>query len=385
VRIMHKILSILKVSLIGIFALSFMSNSLLGDEIKVKMENGIPVVYNPKEPVPLPGMPSHLTFIEDLRLGEPDENQIYPFSMLSWLSVDDDENIIIMDNEEGCIRIFDKTGMLIKRFGRKGQGPGEFQNVSYLIVIEGDKIGVVDRSNHRFSHFSRDGKCLKEVKLGEYWDVYRIKADSLGFLYANFVTWNRTDTEVSFTVDLMKFDADFHPVMTMGSLEDSSKRREVIMIEKRFGYDMRRDDVLVWGVNTEYVLHFVNPEGKIIRKVVKDYEPEKLTEEDRKWHYKLQLGDRKLPPQVKLKYPKHYYPYNYLICDDEGRIYVRTYQKAGQGEVFFDVFDSQGRYIAKFARPVDEMPMVIKKGKMYSILRDRNDLPLLRRYTMVWE
>jgi hypothetical protein len=349
------------------------------------MEDGIPVVYNLKEPVPLPDTPSRLTLIEDLRLGEPDENQIYPFSRLNWLSVDDDENIITMDNEEGCIQIFDKTGKLLKRFGRKGQGPGEFQYVTFMSVIERDKIGIVDRANHRYSHYSQDGKCLKEVKLGKYWDVYRVKADSQGFLYANFVTWNPTENEVGFMVDLIKFDPDFKPVMTMGSLEDSSKRREVIMVDKRFGYDVRRDDVLVWGVNTEYVLHFVNPEGKIIRKAVKDYEPEKLTEEDQKWHYKVRFGDRELPPRVKLKYPKHYYPFNYLLCDDEGRTYVRTHQKAGQGEVFFDVFDSEGRYFAKFTRPVGEMPSIIKKGKMYSLLRDRNELPLLRRYRMVWE
>jgi hypothetical protein len=382
---MHKILKIFRLSLIGMLSLLFMNAFLLAEDIEVKIEDGIPVVYNPKEPVPLPGTPSQLTLIEDLRLGEPDEDMNYPFSTLSWLCVDDDENIITMDNEEGCIRTFDKSGKLIRRFGRKGQGPGEFQSITFMMVLEGDNIGVVDRANHRLSHFSRDGKFLKEVKLGEYWNVYRIKADSQGFLYANFVTYHPTENEVGFTVDLMKFDPDFQPVMTMGSLEDSSKRREVIMIEKRFGYDVRRDDVLVWGVNTEYVLHFVNPEGEIIRKVVKDYEPEKITEEDRKWHYKLQFGDRKLPPQVKLKYPKHYYPYSYLLCDDEGRTYVRTYQKAGQGEVFFDVFDSEGRYSARFARPVGEMPMVIKKDKMYSILRDRNDLPLMRRYSMVWE
>lgn len=100
----------------------------------------------------------------------------------------------------------------------------------------------------------------------------------------------------------------------------------------------------------------------------KELAQKRLTEEDRKWHYKVRFGDRKLPPRVKLKYPKHYYPYNYLFCDDEGRTYVRTYQKAGQGEVFFDVFDSEGRYIAKFTRPVGEMPSIIKKGKMYSLL-----------------
>jgi len=382
---MHKILKILKLSLIGMLTFLFMNTFLLAEDIEVKIENGIPVVYNPDEPVSLPDTPSQLTLIEDLRLGEPDEKMDYPFSMLSWFSVDDDENIITMDNEEGCIRIFDKTGKLIKRFGRKGQGPGEFQNVTFMSIIEGNKIGIIDPPNHRFSLYSEAGECLKEVKLGEYWRVERVKPDSRGFLFANFVTVNRVEQDVSFTVDLIKFDPDFNPVKTMGSFEQSRERNEVNMLEKRFGYDVRDDDVLVWGINTEYVLNFIDPEGRLIRKAVKDYEPQKLTEEDRKWHYKLSFGERELPPQIKLNYPRHYYPYAYLFCDDEGRTYVRTYQKAGQGEIFFDVFDSEGRYIAKFSRPVGEMPSLIKKGKMYSILRDRNELPLLRRYKMVWE
>jgi hypothetical protein len=384
---MKKILSmsIQKGFFVGMLIFLLLPVFFVGQDIEVKMEDGIPVVYNPKEPVSLPGMPSRVTLIEDLRLGEPDEDLNYPFSTLSWLCVDDDENMITMDNEEGCIRIFDKTGQLIRRFGRKGQGPGEFQSVSFLSVFDGDKIRLIDPPNHRFSHYSLDGKCLKEVKLGEYWRVQRVKCDSQGFLYANFTTVNRVDDEVSFTVELIKFDPEFNPVMTMSSFGQNRKRNEVDMVEMRFGYDVRSDDVLVWGINTEYVLHFVNSAGKVIRKVVKDYDPEKLTEEDRNWHYKLSFGDRKLPPQIKLNYPKYFYPYAYLICDDEGRTFVRTYEKASEGEYFFDVFDSEGRYIAKFARPIGEMPSIIKKDKMYSILRDRNELPLLRRYKMVWD
>jgi hypothetical protein len=31
------------------------------------------------------------------------------------------------------------------------------------------------------------------------------------------------------------------------------------------------------------------------------------------------------------------------------------------------------------------MPSAVKKGKMYSIMRDRNEPPFLRRCKMVWE
>jgi hypothetical protein len=382
---MSRRLLIFKIAPVAMAAFFFLGSGVQAQEIQIKMEDGIPVVYNPKEPVVLPNMPSRLTLIEDLRLGEPDENQNYPFSTLSWFVVDDEGNIITVDNEEGCFKVFDKTGEFLHSFGRKGQGPGELQNVSFLTLIEGKNIGAVDPSNHRFYHFSRDGECLKQVDLGEYWRVERVKCDSRGFLYANFVTVNRVEEEVSFTVDLIKFDAEFRPITTLESFEVSRKRNEVNMVEKRFGYDLRNDDVLVWGINTDYVMNLVNSDGNVIRRIVKDYDPVKFTDKDRGTYYKYQFGDRVLPPEIKLNYPKHYYPYNYLFCDDQGRILVRTNNQDEQEDFFFDMFDSEGRYFVKFALPWGEMPCVVKKNKLYSIKIDRNELPLLRRYRMVWE
>jgi hypothetical protein len=371
--------------LVALAAVFLLGNGLFAQEIKIEIEDGIPVVYNPKEPVALPNTPSHLTLIEDLRLGEPDENQNYPFSELSWYAVDADENMIIMDNKEVCIKVFDRTGKFLRKFGHKGQGPGELQSVSFMGIIEGDEIGVVDPPNHRYYHFSRDGECLKQIDLGAYWRVERVKPDHRGFLYANFYKINRLENEVSFDTELIKFDPDFKPVMTLASFEQTRKRNEVDMLEKRFGYDIRGDGVVVWGINTEYVLNFVNPDGQLIRKVVKDYGPVKLTDKDREMNYKLQFGDRVLPPEIKLNYPKNYYPFNYVMCDDEGRTYVRSNSQDAQGEFYFDVFDSEGRYFARFSRPWGEMPSIVKKGKMYSIMLDRNELPLLRRYKMVWK
>jgi hypothetical protein len=370
---------------VALAAVFFLGSGLFAQEIKIETEDGIPVVYNPKEPVFLPDTPSHLTLIEDLRLGEPDENQNYPFSELSWYAVDAEGNIITMDNREVCIKVFDKAGKLLRKFGRKGQGPGELQSVSFMGIIEGNKIGVVDPPNHRYYHFSQDGECLKQIDLGPYWRVERVKPDHRGFLYANFYKINRIENDVSVNTELIKFDPDFKPVITLGSFEETRKRNEVDMLEKRFGYDIRGDDIVVWGINTEYVLNFVNPDGQLIRKVVKDYDPVKLTDKDREMNYKLQFGDRVLPPEVKLNYPKYYYPFNYVMCDDEGRTYVRTNSQDAEGHFYFDVFDSEGRYFARFSRPWGEMPSIIKKGKMYSIMRDRNELPLLQRYKMVWK
>ncbi len=47
----------------------FFADRLFAQEIKIKTENGILVVYNPKEPVPIKGQPAMLTLKEDFTIG----------------------------------------------------------------------------------------------------------------------------------------------------------------------------------------------------------------------------------------------------------------------------------------------------------------------------
>lgn len=379
---MHKNLKILKLSLIGMLTFLFVTVFLLAQEIEVKVEDGIPVVYNPKEPVPQSGKPARVTLQEDIVLGGENPGQEYPFSLLSYLVVDDDENMIVLDNGESCIKIFDKSGKKIQQFGRRGEGPGEFQGPTTLTVIEGGQIGVIDPANHRFSYFSQDGECLRELSMAEYVRIRRVKADRRGCIYANFITYVDAQKEIKFTVNLMKFDPNLNPIATLGTFEQIRKRREAIMVEKRFGFDPRNDNCLVWGINDAYVFNVVSPDGKTIRRIVKDYDPVKVTEEDRQKMYKDTFGERELPSDVSLNFPKYYPAFYYVICDDECRMYVRTYERDAQGNIFYDVFDKDGKCFTRFVLPEDEMVFAIKKDKLYTV--NRSDIPSLTRYTMTW-
>jgi len=380
---MHKFLSILKLFLCGLIFILIFYHTIFAQKVEVKIEDGIPVVYNPKEPLPLPNKPSHLTLRKDLTLGGPREDQNHVFWLISYLIIDEDENMIVLDNGESCIKIFDKTGKKISQFGRKGEGPGEFKGTTTVTPIGDNKIGIMDPANHKFSYFSKDGQCLKEINLSKYRTVRKAKGDSQGFIYGTFFRPNEIENEVSFNRELIKFNPDFNPVVTIASFEQRRKIREVIMVEKRYGYDLRKDDFLVWGVNSEYVLHVVDTNGKIVRKIVKDYDPVKITKEERDKIYYNTFGDRKLPSDITLNFPKHFPPFHYLLCDDEGRTYVKTYKKDSQGRIFYDVFDSEGNYFTKFALLEDELLFGVKKNKAYSI--NRTNIPYLARYTMVWE
>lgn len=69
---------------------------------------------------------------------------------------------VITQPEEGCLRVFDRSGKLIETFGRKGGGPGEFEGISY-IGFRGDTLWVADPILNRITLFNRQWKLLRTL------------------------------------------------------------------------------------------------------------------------------------------------------------------------------------------------------------------------------
>ena len=67
-------------------------------------------------------------------------------------------------SSSGSILKFDKTGKLIKRFGKGGSGPGEFSVPHALAMDSRGRLFVADRANNRIQIFDQDGKFLEEWK-----------------------------------------------------------------------------------------------------------------------------------------------------------------------------------------------------------------------------
>jgi hypothetical protein len=160
------------------------------------------------------------------------------------------------------------------------------------------------------------------------------------------------------------------------------------LVYSHFNVRVIKNDIIVWGYpqDFKYEIFVVNPEGKTIRKIVKEYDPVKVTEDDKEELKKKRFGDRDLPPKVKFEFPKNYYPYHLIICGDDGRIYVRTNEKNKEANYRYDVFSPEGRYIAKFYFPELYMICLVRKNKMYSMVwEDEKGIPVVKRYSMVWK
>jgi hypothetical protein len=186
------------------------------DKIVVKTENGIPVVYNPKNPAPPVGSPCSLTLQHELTIGEDDTDPNSMFSQLRSIQVDDQENIYALDMKETKIKVYDKNGKFLRSFGKKGKGPGEIDLPIRMEMNREGNIVIADMGNNKLIYFAPDGKCIKELPTGKYWALIRFKFDAKGNIYAD----TRAYEETRMTSELKKFTPDFKPLATFASLEE---------------------------------------------------------------------------------------------------------------------------------------------------------------------
>lgn len=375
---MRKIRS-MPIFLIASISFFVLSNSLQAKEIKIKTENGIQVVYNPKKPAPPPGSPKSLILTEDLCIAE-DEVGDFIFSEIRTIEVDDEGNIYVADSKEVCVKVFDKNGKHIRTFGKKGQGPGEIQFFTRVHMFAGKEIMIYDGGNNRLSFYSLDGEFLREISTGKY-RFTRAIPDSKG----NIIGQVRVFGDRS-AYEIKKFDPKLNPIIEIATIELERISNVLNMVSPVVSVRLMRNDYFAWGNSQKYEIFIVNPEGKTIRKIVKDYMPVRISEAEKEKMIKRRVGSRGVPPGIKLEFPKSFHPFYYFICDDEDRIYVQTYEKDKKGDIYFDVFDAEGRYIIRFSLPEGEYPYIVKKNKMYTYIRESEEgFPIVKRYDMQWK
>lgn len=305
--------------------------------------DGVTVVKNPKEPLYGENV---FNLEEELSIGESEGREEYVFSEIRGIAVDDEERIYILDSKEAHIKVFDKNGEYIRTISKKGQGPGEIGFPRSVFITSQDEIIVPDISNRRLAFFSLEGRFIKNIS------VAKMNLRS-----------TRVDSDFKYLYSFASFPApspnNFNPYMPV------------------LRWDLRINDQIVCGYPKKYEMEIFDSRGKVIRKIMKDYEPVEITKEEMEHLEELPLAIKLL----KLKYKS---AYQRLIVSDEGKIFVRTWERvADRDGYYYDVFDSEGKYIAKIL--LKTTPQVFKKKKLYTIEEDEEGYQVVKRYKVTWK
>ncbi len=287
----------------------------------------------------------------------------------------DDGTIIVFDQKDMNIKVFDRDGKFLRKFGRAGEGPGELSMPNSIHCTGRDEVVVVDTSR-RLSFFKLSGEFVRTVSAGSL-NFVDARPDSKG----NFLVYLMAREEESPRYELRKVDGGLKDLFAVESSPMPNAGRD--------GYNpffpvlrwaLLSGDRVVCGYAEKYELRIHDAAGRIVRKIQIDPDPVPVSKED------IDKQTKGMLPAYKqnMKIPKHYPAFRYFVTDDEDRIYVLTWERPPDRKGFyFDVFDREGRYVVRTVLPVT-LPL-IRKGRLYAAEETAEGYPVLKRYKVGWK
>ena len=103
-----------------------------------------------------------MSFREDLSIGVREGDENYMFGNTIYVNADQEGNIYVTDWDRKHIRKFDSQGKYLFTMGKKGQGPGEFANISVARFDKSGNIYVLDVSSRKMVTFDSVGTFLNQ-------------------------------------------------------------------------------------------------------------------------------------------------------------------------------------------------------------------------------
>ncbi len=310
----------------------------------IRNENGITVVRNPETPL---YKNAAISLDKELSIGQKDGPEEFQFAQITSFDADSEGNIYVLNVRPSEIKVFDKNGAFLRRVGAAGQGPGEFSHPQFLQIVNGKGLIVFDSGTHNFLTFAVDGAYLGMVQDKKQSDgLWLIKIDKKGF-----VIGTRLPPPPLGGPKLIRMEPthESENVIIQQNLDWFLLKR-VDLLWPAICADAGLDGKIVWGIPNEYVLHTLNSDGKPEMTISCKGRAIRVTEDGKK-----ELKEREkdwIKGGFKTFIPENYPFYKAISIDSEGRIFIETYEKnKDRKETFYDIFDPEGRYIAKIPMP----------------------------------
>jgi len=405
----NKIYSFL-VSVIVIFSVIsyFGKKTFAGEMSGIQKSDEVVVVSNPKAPVYKNETKMRIGFIEDLSIGEAEGDENYMFGRSIVFNTDGDGNFYVGDSDNNKILKYNPQGKYILTIGRKGQGPGEFQSLSVPRFDKDNNLYIADSINNRISFFDKNGKYLKQIQMQErYFNLY---INSRGFIVATKLNLSQEANIQKQTFIYGLFDDKFNLAAELyrnetemalpTGIDESSladfvaKALSVGAFRPQVRLTLANNDSIYLGYPEKYEINIYSPEGKIVKKITKEYEPIVVSEKDKESFLKIAgeslsasspvfTEDIKKKAFQKIKYPKYKPAYLSFTLMENGWLAVIVDSLEGE-YTLFDIFDQEGKYVANFKTKIPAEGMFsellfFKNGKAYSVATE-NDYKFVKRY-----
>jgi hypothetical protein len=94
---------------------------------------------------------NRLRLVEELRIGKLEGAQEYMFGDVAGIAVGRDGSIVVADGQGPIVRMYDAHGRFLRNLGRRGTGPGEYNEILGIQTLSDGRFATWDPQNRRIN------------------------------------------------------------------------------------------------------------------------------------------------------------------------------------------------------------------------------------------
>ena len=283
--------------------------------------------FSPKELFTIDGRPDYVA------------DSLAAFPTVASIAVDNKGNIFVLDFASSSVKKFDKTGKFVKKFGSKGQGPGEF-TFAESITIKNDTIGVNDFQTAKIVQYDSDGNFIKNHSVkaqSRFKDIIPVGKNRY---IANLTSVIEKDKYYFFDYNVLLLDRNFKTIKSFRNFTQKYDPEKPHCRLDMYDPYVVTDNKIFIPVNSDqiYRIDVYDFDGNKLYSIDKSYRSIQFLDSEKSAYDSLFKLNRRGTPPLTVKFKK---AINFIYHDDMGRLFVASSverNNENMRSLFLDVF-----------------------------------------------
>jgi hypothetical protein len=297
-----------------------------------------------------------------------------------------DQNEIIIGEGAKFYVFSTKDLTFIKKFGKKGSGPGEILDTGVIAnPITIIKDGYFVEGLQKLVFFDKAGKLVREIRK----NVNLIQTTPFGekFVVQRIGTPKADNNNLAMLeLCLLDKDLNFLKKLTQTAMGQQGRPPKLDMVPDSINFSVYEDKLYVEESHRGFVISVFDENGKKLYEINKDFVPIKLTADDKErilegfkkdaiisQQIKAQGGWNNYKKLIVINYPKTF-PLLQELNVASGKLYASTYEQKDSLDKLI-IMDLKGKilkeaFMVKTPKSSFVSRLVGKKSKLYKIIND---------------
>jgi len=355
------------------------------DKVERRIENGVDIVINHLEPYHVGGATT-LALEEIFRI-DTEDNEIGRLGLIDirGFDVNSKGEIFVLKTEKGkadFVYKFGRDGRFVNSFGPKGQGPGELELPNHIALDAEDHVLIYDGIRMMVIKYDQNGDFIKTYPITK--GEFRITSGPRDKLIVLEDTFDAENSKQLFFLKVANLDLEGRKFINQYGYE--RRRDKMRATEPIFCWSASRNNIFVANEDKGNEIWVYDFEGKLIRKIRKDYRRIRFSESDKE---KILKSSSEFMRKIAY-FPEFHPPFQSLVAGEDGTLLVQTFEPGqSQGEFMFDIFNEEGVFVGRKSLNVyvweNHLWACMKGQKLYCLKEKDSGYKELIVYNMNWE